>query len=84
MKKCLVGHYLALQEDVFSLGQVSQAEDTGQSFRVRTQEEINNNLAELGKISKMLEVDAFWASRLLLEVTHDMLVDVASNVLLMN
>ena len=29
----------------------------------------------------MLEVDAFWASRLLLEVTHDMLVDVAIDVL---
>ena len=29
----------------------------------------------------MLEVDAFWASRLLLEVTHDMLVDAASDVL---
>jgi hypothetical protein len=44
-------------------------------------EEINNNLAELGNTSKMMEVDAFWASRLLLEVTHDMLVDVASDVL---
>ena len=44
-------------------------------------EEINNNLAELGKSSKMLEVDAFWVSRLLLEVTHDMLVDVARDVL---
>jgi hypothetical protein len=82
VKKCLVGHYLALQEDVFNLGQISQAEDIGHhSVRVRTVEEINDGIADLGKSSKMLEVDAFWASRLLLEVTHDMLVDVASDIL---
>ena len=56
MKKCLVGHYLALQEDVFNLGKVSQAGDPGQSLRVRTVEDINNNLAELRKISKTLKV----------------------------
>ena len=75
----MVDHFLALKQDVFELRTMNEKVDTGESLRVRTVEEINDK--NLGQTLKMKEDSGLCASCIMLEVTHDMLVNIASEIL---
>eukprot|EP00092_Neocalanus_flemingeri_P090129 GFUD01114130.1.p1 GENE.GFUD01114130.1~~GFUD01114130.1.p1 ORF type:complete len:359 (+),score=105.55 GFUD01114130.1:64-1140(+) len=80
--KCLVEHYLALQRDLFGLGKMNRTMECRGNVRTRSAQEINNINGDVTNCSEMLSASTVSATRFLLEVTHGMLIELASEVLL--